>query len=314
MDVENRGDLNRILNRLNQPDLVRVLAKELSGSDLNTLLLEVFRERTEASSTADLLRRYTENRFVHPARADSITLKELELDLLKIAALHGMKPIQLSPVAPLGTASVMAKVDQNKVISALRGTEAVSDATNLLALHVCEVLRGEGESHKRSGLMRLCTTHRHVRAQRFGDVPGMLPHFHLFCMVSAGLDRGSYGFEKQAFWEQIEIYRAIFRERFMSDIELIFSVRGGYRDAEGLAARVIAEGEARNRGVKLTMGAANADNRYYEGLQFTIKTTIEGRELLIGDGGFVNWTQQLLGNRKERLLISAIGLDRLLLS
>ena len=31
----------------------------------------------------------------------------------------------------------------------------------------------------------------------------------------------------------------------------------------------------------------------------------------VGDGGFVQWTQHLLGNRKERLLISGIGLDLL---
>lgn len=33
----------------------------------------------------------------------------------------------------------------------------------------------------------------------------------------------------------------------------------------------------------------------------------------IGDGGFVDWTQKLLGNKKERCLISGIGLDRLLM-
>jgi hypothetical protein len=30
----------------------------------------------------------------------------------------------------------------------------------------------------------------------------------------------------------------------------------------------------------------------------------------IGDGGFVDWTQRLTGNRKERLLISGVGVDR----
>jgi hypothetical protein len=29
------------------------------------------------------------------------------------------------------------------------------------------------------------------------------------------------------------------------------------------------------------------------------------------DGGSTDWTQQLLGNRKERLLISGLGLERL---
>lgn len=32
-------------------------------------------------------------------------------------------PVQLSPVAPLGSCSVVATVDQNKVVSAVRGTE-----------------------------------------------------------------------------------------------------------------------------------------------------------------------------------------------
>ena len=30
----------------------------------------------------------------------------------------------------------------------------------------------------------------------------------------------------------------------------------------------------------------------------------------IGDGGFVDWTQRLTGNRKERLLITGVGVDR----
>ncbi|MGG3470244.1 hypothetical protein ABES02_22505 [Neobacillus pocheonensis] len=64
--------------------------------------------------------------------------------------------------------------------------------------------------------------------------------------------------------------------------------------------------------VDVKMNEPNWDNHYYQGLQFTIKTTIQGKEHFIGDGGFVNWTQKLLGRKKERLLISAIGLDRLL--
>jgi len=39
---------------------------------------------------------------------------------------------------------------------------------------------------------------------------------------------------------------------------------------------------------------------------------MDEKEFYIGDGGFVDWTQKKLGNKKERLLISAIGLDRLI--
>jgi hypothetical protein len=38
----------------------------------------------------------------------------------------------------------------------------------------------------------------------------------------------------------------------------------------------------------------------------------EGTDFLIIDGGFTDWTQQLLSNRKERLLISGMGSERFL--
>jgi len=36
-----------------------------------------------------------------------------------------------------------------------------------------------------------------------------------------------------------------------------------------------------------------------------------GVEMEIGDGGDVPWTQKLLSNAKERLIISAVALERL---
>ncbi|NOV00661.1 hypothetical protein [Paenibacillus planticolens] len=63
----------------------------------------------------------------------------------------------------------------------------------------------------------------------------------------------------------------------------------------------------------LSIGEPFKENQYYKGFQFTIKTVINGVVHFIGDGGFVDWTQKIIGNKKERLLISAIGLDRLLL-
>jgi hypothetical protein len=51
---------------------------------------------------------------------------------------------------------------------------------------------------------------------------------------------------------------------------------------------------------------------YYESVSLDIRvSTPDGEELSIGDGGFVDWTQKLLSNRKERLLISALGSERL---
>ncbi|UVI29227.1 hypothetical protein [Paenibacillus spongiae] len=310
MDRILSAELERVLNKLGKPDLLTLLAEQISGSDLNTLLLKLFNEKINQSSPGDLLKRYRENRFVHPAKVDPLQLKQLEMDVLKVALNHGVSPIQLSPVAPLGCASVVGTVDQNKVISALRGTEVVSDATNLLALHISDFIKTNED--KREDFIRFCTTHRHVRAQFFGDTPGMLPHFHLFGMVTSGIDKGSYSFEKQSFWEHIAVYQSIFKTLFGSEIELICSERDGYKDTAGLFSRIIKCGHEHSTNVSISTGEPNKENQYYKGLQFTLKTVIEGKEYYIGDGGFVDWTQKMLGNKKERLLISAIGLDRLI--
>ncbi len=53
---------------------------------------------------------------------------------------------------------------------------------------------------------------------------------------------------------------------------------------------------------------------YYRGLCFKIYAAVGGSEPVeIADGGFVDWTARLLGNQKERLLISGYGVDRLAL-
>lgn len=310
MSSDGQSNLERIVRELGVEGIVDLLSEQLAGADLNTLLLEVFKAKTNRSSASDLLKRYQANRFVHPATVDPIQLKQLELNVLKIASNHSVSPVQLSPAAPLGSCSVVATVDQNKVISATRGTEVVSDATNLLALHVCNLVK-TSKASSRDDFIRLCTTHRHVRAQNFGNVPGMLPHFHLFCMVTSGMDKGSYRFEKQSFWEHIRVYQDIFQSLFDSDIKVILSARDGYKDTDGLLERIVKDGE--QSPVQVSIMEPNKQNKYYKGLQFTIIATINGREHNIGDGGFVDWSQQLLGNKKERLIISAIGLERLVL-
>lgn len=49
---------------------------------------------------------------------------------------------------------------------------------------------------------------------------------------------------------------------------------------------------------------------YYEGPCFHIKLKNNlGQEFMLADGGLVNWTQRLLGDKKERLMTSGIGTE-----
>ncbi|MGO4548501.1 hypothetical protein AB4Z29_27305 [Paenibacillus sp. 2TAB23] len=310
MQKEDSPNLHRIMRELGHDKVIEMLTERIPASDLNSLLLEVFRQKTNQTTPKELLKKYEANRFVHPAEADTLTLKQLELETLRIASEQSFSAIQLSPAAPLGSCSVIATVDQNKVISALRGTEVVADATNLLALHVAHLLKS-GKADNESSFLRFSTTHRHIRAQSLSNAPGMLPHFHVFCLVTSGKDNGSYSFEKQAFLEQANVYQALFRKLFQSDIAIVLCARAGYTDSDGLIERIMEYG--REHGIKATLSvsASEESNEYYKGLQFTVKTVINGNNYTIGDGGFVDWPNRLLSRRKERLLISAIGLDRL---
>ncbi len=131
--------VEKILNRINRPDLLRVLSDELTPSELNSLLLAVFNRQTGRLTPAELLQHYQKNRFVKPADTDFLALHELETKLLQLFETFLFKPIELSPVAPLGSCSVVATADQQKILSALRGTEVLADATNALALHVSDL-------------------------------------------------------------------------------------------------------------------------------------------------------------------------------
>ncbi len=54
-----------------------------------------------------------------------------------------------------------------------------------------------------------------------------------------------------------------------------------------------------------------AGRGYYRDVCFKVNTLANGVPAEIGDGGFTDWTARLVASKKERLLISGYGLDRL---
>lgn len=305
-----RRALKRILDQLEKPGLLDELTQNIALSDLNTLLLELIRNKTNELSAEQLLNNFARNRFVKPSDLNPIALKQMEIDMLNIAQSSSYQAVQLSPVAPLGSCSVVGTVDQNKVLSALRSTEVVADATNALALHTCDLLKN-GAIMNVEDSIRFSTTHRHVRAQKFSH-PGSLTHFTLFCMTASGKDTGSYSFEKKTLFEHLHVFQNIFKSLFQTNMTVKFIRHSGYTDAEGLIQRLSEHIMTSLPEITLAEHIEEGNNHYYRGLQFTLIVTINGQNLTIGDGGFVDWSQKLLGNQKERMMVSAIGIDRLL--
>jgi len=304
--------LEGLLRKTGDPALLEKLTERLSLSELNSLLLEVFRAAAHGMAPADLIRAYQANRFVGPSSLDAITFRKLELQVLELARDYGFEALELSPLAPLGNCSALGLADQNKIVSAVRGTEVLADATNLMALEAAVRRKASGFD---SSVVHLSTTHRHVRAQALPPVKGFTAHFKLFCMISAGKDRGGHNFEKEALLAHLSVYHHfLVQELKLPRVKIIMKGLKGGQANPLAAARVMDYLAGKLPGAEVSLTEVpQEEHRYYQDLRFSINTVLaDGREINLGDGGLMDWSAKLTGNGKERLVTSGLGLELLL--
>jgi hypothetical protein len=296
--------LSTLLKKIHIPELIKVLTNNLSTSELNSLLLALFKQKSNGISPAMLFKSYHNNRFVKPSVLDPVKLMKFRINLLEAAQLKGFQPLEISPLAPLGCCSALAPVDQDRVVSAVRGVEVLSDATNVLALEA-----GVRRKQSPADSANLCCATRHVRAQSF-DNPNFSAHFDLFCMITSGRDRGNYAFEKEAFYNHLGFYFGIFKKLgIKGNICIVLKplCRNSYE--EGLFRVIKTHLTERFSAYPVEIRTEDENFTYYTGLRFNILLVIGEEEHLIVDGGMTEWTQKLLSDKKERLLTSGLGTE-----
>jgi hypothetical protein len=298
-----------ILDKIGQPELLEQLSG-LSQSELNSLFLEISKAQTNKLMPTDILNSYRSNRFVVPSVIDPIKYYQLEADMTRKARVDGIEPVLLSPVAPLGSCSVFGCVDQNNVVSATRGCEVLSDTSNMLAIYLADKI-GSNEINNKNGV-HVCSLDRLTRAQAF-EGAGFFAHFGIFCIVSSGKDTGSYSCEVNLLTKQLSFYREFFKTGYDADMKVVLRKRNGYTDTDGFFAKMLHLMQVQLPDVPITTDESNVDNNYYKGINFKIYMLTKTETVEVGDGGFTDWTQKMLGNKKERCLISGLGVDRLLL-
>ncbi len=308
--------LQRILRESATPELLEILTERLTPTDLQSLLLEVYKARAGQVSPSNLLERYERNRFVKPSQAHPRKLLEFDRTAFELSAPR-FEPIELSPVSPLGTISSVSNLSQNNALATIRGTEVVSDSTNLLALE-CAVRRRAAlkKAATKNEVVRLCASHRLVRTQRSPN-PSMLAHFRLFALCSAGRDEGDYRFETRELKEHIRIYLALLStlktEGYAIQRCRVALTDFNDRRLESLQNEVISSLAADFTDTLFEFAQERITGRgYYETACFHIFVeNAQGEESQICDGGITAWTQLLLNNRKERTMISGMGSERL---
>lgn len=282
-----------------------LLVQDLSGSELQSFLIHIFSERAAQINASAALKSWTHDRFVRPS---PISAKDFaEFDVVAFSVAKDFSAMELSPVCPLGTNTSVAPMSQNKVLSTIRNTEVVADSTNVMALE-CAVKRKAllNLDPKNMTLVKLCSSHRLLRTQKFSS-PLAQAHFKVFTLCTAGRDTGNSDFEFNATVEHIKTYCRLFDTLKFKMGPIAIHLYGP--DVK-LIARVSEE-------LKNTVHAIThlgmRKSSYYPSISFKLNIrSLSGEEIEIGDGGITDWTQKLVSNSKERLMISGIGVDRLI--
>ena len=301
--------VQRIVREHGARDILALLGQELSGADLTALLIEVMHRRAAALSPADVLAAYERDRFVRPAAVDARRLVEVELAALD-AVVPPFLPVATSPLAPLGTHSVVAGVNQNRVVATVRRSEVAADPTTSLALEAAVRRRRLLASDRRSSaIVHLASVDRVVRAQQF-DGPLSFPHFTLLGLVSAGRDTGSRSFELAAMRAHLHALLRVTDRLGFPQVTIDLTDFGGRHGdvLQTLMASVTTDCTQVSAWPERT-----AARGYYPNLCFRLSIVSDGETIEVGDGGIVTWTQSLVESRKERLMTSGLSLERLAL-
>ncbi len=282
-DLANRS---RIINRVERdagvPHLAEILSDRLAPTDLQSLLLEVFARRAKKRDPKALLDDHVSNRFTRHSASDPARL--LEWDRVAFSTLPRLfQAVELSPVCPLGTGSVLSPISQDWTISTIRNAETVADSTNVLAIE-CAVRRREQKNFStgHAASVHLASSHRLLRGQKINVRPGVLQHFRLFSLCSSGRDPGHLQFETETVRLHIGFFLKAFKKFLGSKIPLRVAISDFSSEAPRSAVRseVVDKLQTSYNGVRIGFDQERKQGRgYYVELCFKIF-----RNILCGQG------------------------------
>lgn len=277
--------------------VARALSEGLAASALWSLLLGVMERRARLKTPAALLEQWRRDRFVQPCGIDQRTLNALDAELL--AASAEFEALELAPLAPLGACSGVALTSQNRIVSTTRGTEVVSDPTNVLALESARRLRASPDAE-----VKLATSHRCTRAQTVPDQPGFAAHFRMFCLASAAHERKDNAFTTGALVEHIRTHLAALERlekhgySFPQRTIKLLSTPARRHLTERIAAALPG----------IPVAHAELAHGYYDGLRFMIDAAADdGSRVPLVDGGAFDWLHKLGANDKLAFVASGMG-------
>jgi hypothetical protein len=278
----------------------------LQAADLRAAFLDVAARRAARLRPADVLKRYETVGTVQPSSADPAAQRRFECSAMELLP-DGFVELLLAPHAPLGASSVLGGFSQDRILTTLGDTEVVSDSTNVLALE-CARRRRDPRARREGGPTRLAAVHQLLR-------PHDAAHFRLVALCTAGRDRGSFAMQAQALREHLEWHVAVIARHapeLALDVRVTNLSNGSRRPS--LDAQLLQPLRAAWPAIDVDFDDdRQAGRNYYTDVCFAVHAVErDGSRSMLSDGGFTDWTAQLLADGKERVLISGLGSERLL--
>ena len=287
----------------------RELVQPLLSSAVSTStpwLLELMRVQAARKRPRDLLEQFGRDSFVAPGVLDQRLTHQL--DGMALAAADEYEALQLSPVAPLGVCSALAATSQDRTLSALRGTEVVSDPTNVLALECARRLLAQP-----SAAVRLCTVHQVLRAQPLPPRAGHTRHFRMFALVDAGPGSAEDGFELDAIVRLLKVFDRLL-DLASAQLPCVYPDRRVLvRTDEARATLGTRLCERLRRELPdIALARESFSSAYYAGVRVGFGPhTPAGEFCPIGDIGVFDWMAKLTSHRRMRFLAGGFGLQLL---
>jgi hypothetical protein len=284
-----------------EPILLHLLRRK--PSENVPLLLDLARRLAARRRPSDLLEQYARDAFVTPSALDQRLQHRFDGLALEVAS--DFEAILLSPLAPLGVCAAISPTNQDRAVSTVRGTEVVSDPTNVLALECARRLASAGD-----GRVRLCTVHQVTRAQRFEPGKHFTQHFRIFVLAEAGRSLPEHRFEVQAMAQHASVFRRLFDAA--SSLGCTFAERRAdlliAPNARAIGDRLKPELERALPGFQLCEGGL--ESNYYDGVRVLLgAVSPSGTFVNVADVGLFDWMGKLTSNSRHRFIASGLGLQ-----
>jgi hypothetical protein len=128
-------------------------------------------------------------------------------------------------------------------------------------------------------------------------------------LATGGPDTGSFSFELEQLLDHIDVHLAVYSNEFsLSKEKLLLKIF--LKDENEIFQQKLKDRiKDINESMAVQIDRQLSPGDYYKLVQFKFFLVRNGQEINLSDGGFVDWTQKLIPNKKHRLIISGVGTE-----